>query len=727
MRGSEAAVGWHRAIQSAKNFDTWVICEQHEFADEIRQHIAAHGEIPGLQFVFVPIDQREWSWGQLHDAIWYAALRRWHHRAYREAVRLHEQLHFDLVHQVTFCGYREPGRLWQLGVPFLWGPVGGTQDYPWQFLPTAGVAGAVHEFSRSVVNRLQLRLSPSVRGASRQATAILAANSTVQRDFAAVHGVTPQVLLETGLANVGGSPRARDQRGSSLRILWSGLLTHRKALHLLLRALADLPNDVPYELRILGEGPLRERWQRLAKRLGIAPRISWLGRLPYNEALQQYAWADLFAFTSLRDTSGNVVLEALAAGVPVVCLDHQGVRDIVTERCGVKIEVSTPRRTIAELTRSIARLWNEPAAWEQLSRGAIARAKDFLWSRQQPVMADLYRAILKGAKEAPTAATVSRDETRIGNHSAVSRPVRRFSKRPPTIDHRDGCHASLAQQNPFGILMYHRVTPRVAGVPRPTWNVTPERFRRQLQGLLAHGWRPWPLRRALAGERVPPRTFVVTFDDGYDNVYWNAWPILRELSIPATVFVTTDYLDGDAPFPFDNWAAAGSFNVPPVAWRPLRNNHCAEMMTDGLIEIGSHTHTHGDLRGQPEMLQRDLARSIEVLRSRFGLAEVSFAFPFGHTGPDLTAAARRAGPICGLTADSRLVDGNADPFTWGRFAVRHYDTAATLAIKLDGWYTKLRDLWLQVRPWLPGIRADAKAESDVELPQQRPLGVGMSR
>ena len=145
-------------------------------------------------------------------------------------------------------------------------------------------------------------MSPNVRGASRRAAAVLAANSTVERDFAAAHGVRPQRLLETGLVEVHGTPRTRGSRGQAMRILWSGLLIHRKALHLLLEALAGLPADVPYELRVLGEGPLRQRWQRLAGRLGVAPHVTWLDRLPHDEALRQYAWADLLAFTSLYAT-----------------------------------------------------------------------------------------------------------------------------------------------------------------------------------------------------------------------------------------------------------------------------------------------------------------------------------------------------------------------------------------------------------------------------------------
>ena len=125
------------------------------------------------------------------------------------------------------------------------------------------------------------------------------------------------------------------------------------------------------------------------------------------------------------------------------------------------------------------------------------------------------------------------------------------------------------------------------------------------------------------------------------------------------------------------------------------------MIAGGLIELGSHTHTHADLRSRPGMFRRDLARSLELLRSRFGLAEATFAFPFGHAGPELTAAAREAGATCGLTAEPEPVARGADPFTWGRFAVGRCDTAATLALKLDGWYSSVPGVWRWLRrPWL---------------------------
>lgn len=249
----------------------------------------------------------------------------------------------------------------------------------------------------------------------------------------------------------------------------------------------------------------------------------------------------------------------------------------------------------------------------------------------------------------------------------------------------------------FGILMYHRLAPWDKSEPAPTWNVTPERFRRQLAGLLARGYEPWPLRQALTfrkeGRPIPRKAFVVTFDDGYENVHAWAWPILCELKVPATVFLATAYLDRDAPFPFDDWPAAGSPHVAPVLWRPLTTAQCQEMQRSGWVELGSHTHTHEVFLGRPQALYEDLSVSADLLRERFGVTEATFAFPFGIGGPDLAAVVRQAGLLCSLTTRGELVRIDRGPFTWGRFTVEEMDTAGTIAAQLDGWCSLPRKSW----------------------------------
>lgn len=82
---------------------------------------------------------------------------------------------------------------------------------------------------------------------------------------------------------------------------------------------------------------------------------------------------------------------------------------------------------------------------------------------------------------------------------------------------------AVAQSKPkgrAGILTYHRVAEISANAVKPTWNVTPSILRYQLEGLRQLGWEPIPLRALLGvnatGETLPPRSFVVTFDDGYE-------------------------------------------------------------------------------------------------------------------------------------------------------------------------------------------------------------------
>jgi peptidoglycan/xylan/chitin deacetylase (PgdA/CDA1 family) len=250
--------------------------------------------------------------------------------------------------------------------------------------------------------------------------------------------------------------------------------------------------------------------------------------------------------------------------------------------------------------------------------------------------------------------------------------------------------------------MYHRIARREKNLSEPTWNVTPENFRKQMQGLLDNGYRPWPLGKALEshrrGEKIPRGTFIVTFDDGYENFYTEAWPILRELRIPAAVFVVTGFFGSERPMPFEDWPAAGSDRVPASAWRPLARSQCDEMLAGGLVEIGTHSHSHEDYRGRAEAFRRDLEISIATLREWFGIENPPFAYPYGYTDRMMESVVRTCGIECALTTVKRLVTPADDVFSWGRVPVENYNSASLLAAKLSGWYSLL----LESYRWVTG-------------------------
>jgi glycosyltransferase involved in cell wall biosynthesis len=139
---------------------------------------------------------------------------------------------------------------------------------------------------------------------------------------------------------------------------------------------------------------MRERWIEETTRLGLSDRVKFLGRRPFPEAVATMQSADLFCFTSLRDTSGNVVLEALAAGVPVLCFDHQGGGDMVTSSCGVKLPVVSPKLAYKNWASAVQHLAADPELLLRLSEGATERAKDYLWSHNHDRINALYQELV---------------------------------------------------------------------------------------------------------------------------------------------------------------------------------------------------------------------------------------------------------------------------------------------------------------------------------------------
>ena len=337
----ESRLSWFRATNAAKHYDVTVLCA--EPYEEVRCDVDP--QVPGLNVVTVPHSAIEKSLIQSPIGF-YLAYRLWHLRVLKVAQQLHAKRPFALVHQVSYCGYREPGYCWKLGIPFVWGPIGGTQNVRLRFLSQFTTLGAVKEICRSVINKFQLRFGRRVGQALQAASKVFVANREIQASFLRARGVDLPCQLEIGIepnAKHIASP-SRDLRDPQqpLHILWAGRLENWKALPLLLKAVAQIPPDMAIELRILGSGTQERSLKKLALRLEIEDRLDWVPLPDCGGRDEHYQWADMFAFTSLRDTSGTGLLESLAAGVPIVGLDHQGAHDIMTRDCAMPISVKTP-------------------------------------------------------------------------------------------------------------------------------------------------------------------------------------------------------------------------------------------------------------------------------------------------------------------------------------------------------------------------------------------------
>jgi glycosyltransferase involved in cell wall biosynthesis len=395
MRGSEPGVGWGFISALAHHHDLWVIVEEKKFRAEIEQYLVEHSSLSAsIHFFFIP-KKRNRILRKIWPPSYYKYYRVWHEEALKLAVKLHRDVQFDLAHQLTMVGFREPGYLWKLGIPFVWGPVGGMGLFPWRFLAKAGIYGAVYYICYNLVNLWQMRFSSRPKLASRAARGGLICATSENRDCAIKHWHSQSTIMcEVGLPHMPNREVRKRSEIEPFRIIWSGIHAHRKALNLGLEALAFLPSHVCWELHILGEGQRTVAWQRVAERLGIADHCCFHGWQPRAKALEIMKQAHAMLITSLRDLTSTVTVEALALGLPIVCLNHCGFSDAVTAKCGIRIPISSPSRVVAGLAEALERLAIDEAFRQSLAEAALERAKDFAWDKKLELLETIYNARL---------------------------------------------------------------------------------------------------------------------------------------------------------------------------------------------------------------------------------------------------------------------------------------------------------------------------------------------
>lgn len=403
IHGSEEGVGWGWVNAIAKYHEAWVLTAEYHRRD-IEKAIECQPEkYKRLHFAYV----KEKPWHYRPTPIWIKIegsiikpIMNWAYRLWlRDAIILGKQLHFevgfDLAHQITYLGFRFPGHLWRLDIPFVWGPIGGLENTPWTLLSAMGLQGAVYYGARNVVNSLHRRfLREPRRSFAAAKSGVIAATEGIRREIQRWYGVDAKVICEVGLPLAPVNQRPLDRNGEPLRIAWSGRLLPGKALNLLLQALSNIPTVIDWRLEVYGDGPCRVPWQRLAERKNLNDRVVWHGQVSRQKAVVGVQSAHLFVTTSLKDLTSTVILEALANGVPVVCPDHCGFADVVNERCGIKIPIPTAREFVKGLGQAIVAIASDEAKRHALGIGALLRAKDYSWEAKAEVIDCLYKRVL---------------------------------------------------------------------------------------------------------------------------------------------------------------------------------------------------------------------------------------------------------------------------------------------------------------------------------------------
>lgn len=325
----------------------------------------------------------------------YRSARRWIRSALASGER------FDVAHQLLPLAMRYPSPLAGLGIPYLIGPVGGSLENPPGF---ADDTSAWYVRLRSL-DRLRLRRDPLLRRTYLDADCVLGIAPYVREILGDLNIRRFEVMSDTGLTALPilGSRPSSD---GTVNLLYVGRLVRTKGLRDAIRALPHLTTSTRVVLEVVGDGPDRAACEALVDELHIEGTVRFHGRQPRERVDDFYKRADIFVFPSYREPGGNVVLEAMGYGLPLVVSDRGGPASSVDETCAVRVKPENPDQYAHGLAAAITRLVDDPGLRAQMSAAARHRVAEIaLWDRKVERLEALYDEVLGRPAEGPNEAS----------------------------------------------------------------------------------------------------------------------------------------------------------------------------------------------------------------------------------------------------------------------------------------------------------------------------------
>lgn len=392
VRGSEYAVSWNYLIEMSKEHRLTVLYGTNkEHLGEFEPIEILEQYFPSGQVHFVPIPaprlvsllnilNRKGICGYS----FYIAYYFWQFTVFQTAAKLVTARNFDLIHYLGPIGYREPGYLWKLQLPYIWGPVGGLRNISPILLKTLPPAGRMKLTVRSIINHLQQKFSFRVKRAFKRADVVLAATEETCDILQKRFHISAEYLPENGI--IGEVKRILPNEKfyfQNLELIWIGRLDANKSLKTLLDSLKQIKDQAAFHLNVVGDGPLKKSLVEFAEATGINGKITWQGRVVREQVFHLLQTAHIHVITSCNEANSTVLFEAMATGIPTISLDHCGMHDIICEHCGIRIPICSYEQIVTDLGEAIIRLYNHPEEVKRLSEGVVKCAAKYTWDKRR--------------------------------------------------------------------------------------------------------------------------------------------------------------------------------------------------------------------------------------------------------------------------------------------------------------------------------------------------------
>jgi len=385
IAGSEAYVGW-QAVSALRREHQLFVMTSLWCREAIEKAVSMEEGWERVRFVYV--DEKRGKKpchpnrmiARLHSWIDY---RRWCTDAGEIARQLIKQEHFDLAHHVTYASWRMGSPLAGLGIPWIWGPIGGGERFPWRLAGILSPVAICFEIFRSLSTKVSMSL-PVIRRAVRDASLILPNNPETENLLLRLGGkslkmrqLAQSFIPEERLKRLKRLERITPRECGELRCVAGGNLEGRKGVAIALRSLALLAVEgIPFQYTYLGRGPELAHLQALTDRLGIAERVNFVDSLSGDEYVQALKSSHVYLLPSLREGVPVTQMEAMAAGCVPVVAACGGAGPMAMEAGVLPILVGWDYEMAAAIAERLGGLWKLPLSWSTQSESSTRAIRE---------------------------------------------------------------------------------------------------------------------------------------------------------------------------------------------------------------------------------------------------------------------------------------------------------------------------------------------------------------
>jgi glycosyltransferase involved in cell wall biosynthesis len=396
---SEPGVAWRFATELAKRHEVWILTDGAPGPiARLESFLREHQSI-NIRVCAFPTRAPELETTAKVLSLYYTW---WQCNIINKARVLHNRHNFHLAHHITLSRYWIGSSLVDLGIPFIWGPVGAGERPPSCILAGLPLKFQLAARIRTLAQKVFEHSKLLKRTAQKASVAFVSTNDTLKRLQALQVRdirVLPQIAFDesrlTALETHQASPP-----GNRLLLVSAGRLLYWKGFDFAIRTVAELSRrGIPVEYEILNTGPMQSFLKSLARKLRVEDKVRFSGHLQqYSDVLSRIGSSHVLMHPALHEAFGNVVLEALAMGKPVVCLDIGGPAVQVSAACGLIAPTSSRQTAVKAMADYLERIFNDPDAYRAASQAAINRVREkFLLRDQMKLVEASYEDALRNA------------------------------------------------------------------------------------------------------------------------------------------------------------------------------------------------------------------------------------------------------------------------------------------------------------------------------------------